>query len=129
MRRRGVLRGLFLAAACLSFLLNAAVLGLAIRAYSKGIFPFGPLGMGLISMPAERRTQVLEGLRPDLPELRALLEAVQARREEMIAVASADPVDAAKLEAALAEMRAATAQLQGALHESVLESLTAEQDR
>ncbi|MEM0942441.1 MAG: periplasmic heavy metal sensor [Pseudomonadota bacterium] len=121
MTRGRILRIAFVVIACLSLLANAVVLGVGKRLADRGLLASG-VGQMVREMPPEARRAYLDGLRAERPALRELAADLRRTRREMIALASADEVDTAALEAAMAEVRRATARLQEAAHGALLET-------
>ncbi|MEM6676340.1 MAG: periplasmic heavy metal sensor [Pseudomonadota bacterium] len=123
MRWGRVLRVGFVVAACLSFLLNAAVLGMGVGLMRSGVIPFDARGGGLLTLPAEQRRALMLAVREARPEIRALRRALQERRSDMFEALRADPPDPVAVEAAMQEVRAATSRLQAAVQVAVVERL------
>ncbi|MEO1491807.1 MAG: periplasmic heavy metal sensor [Pseudomonadota bacterium] len=109
----------FVAAACLSFLVNAAVIGIGLRLANNGLLG-GGFGMMLTDLPREKREHYADALRAERPQLRPLIEALQVRRQEMLAIAARDDVDSQALAEAMDAVRQATTDLQSAAHGVIL---------
>lgn len=116
-----VLRIAFVVAACLSFLVNAAVIGVGLRLAGNGMIG-GGIGMMMTELPHEKRQEYRAALRAERPQLQALAQDLRARRKTMLTIAGTEPVDAAALAQAMADVREATATLQNAAHEAILRS-------
>lgn len=94
----------------LSLLANAVVLGLWFRVQDLRDTLNGGSG-GLRSLPAATRAEIRDALADHQTELRAALDRLGKARAAMFAAAQT-PRDPARLEAAMAEVRAATTALQ-----------------
>ncbi|MEL6767746.1 MAG: periplasmic heavy metal sensor [Pseudomonadota bacterium] len=128
MRLGPVLRVLFVVVACISLLANAVIFGVAMRAYSSGVMPRAGAGsVGFELEPRERRA-VLMRLRAERPTLRVFRRELQDRRAAMVAALTATPPDPEEIRQRMAEVREATAALQAAVQEVVLD-VVIESDR
>lgn len=126
MRTKRVLRLGFVIAACVSFLVNAAVVGVALRAYQTGVLPFAAAGDFVLRVPADDRAAFLEGLRDEEARLSAMRRTLQERRADMLRLVTAEDADPVAVRAAMAEVQAATSALQSAVQEILFERLVAE---
>lgn len=111
----------FVVIACLSLLMNAAVIGLGLRLTKHGVV--GDVGRGALSMPREIRQLYGDRLKASRPRLRSLRRDLRAKRRVMLTLASAQPLDKPALEAAMKDMREATQRLQEAIHRAMLTPL------
>ncbi|MEM9762719.1 MAG: periplasmic heavy metal sensor [Pseudomonadota bacterium] len=128
MRLGPVLRIVFVIVACISLLANAVIFGVAMRAYHTGVMPLAGAGtVGFELEPAERRA-VVRRIRAKHAELRVFREELQDRRAAMVAAVTATPPDPEEIRRRMAEVREATAALQAAVQEVVLE-VVVEADR
>jgi uncharacterized membrane protein len=128
MRRRRAFRLAFVVAACLSFLLNAAVLGMAVRLASGGSGPFGGAGRMVTALPAEERRLLVGALRAHRERLAPLRERLADRRAELAEAMAETPRDPERLARAMARVREATTRLQRAAQDVVLEALVERRD-
>ncbi|MGD1923719.1 MAG: periplasmic heavy metal sensor [Paracoccaceae bacterium] len=122
MTRRRILRIAFVTVACLSLLLNAVVIGVGLRLADRGWFAASPAG-ALADMPREMRQSFVAALRAERPRLRGLADDLRAQRTEMLKIAAQEPVDRVALEAAMANVRAATTRVQSAAHSVILKTV------
>lgn len=120
---RRALRLGFAAAACLSFLLNAALIGFAARVISEGTGPFAGAGRMLARLPAEERRLFVGALRTHRERLAPLRAALAERRAEMIEALVDEPPDPERVARAMAAVREATSRLQRAAQDAMLEAL------
>lgn len=84
--------------------------------------PATPFRDAIAQLPAEERRAVNEGFTQRRQETRAARDRVAAARGRARELMAADPLDAAALSAALAEMRAASTALQNVTHTVLLET-------
>lgn len=104
-----------------SLLANAVALGLFLRLGGmREAFAGG--GGGFQALPAGIRSEFRGGLRERRAELLALLSDLGAARQEMFAAGAARPYDRARVEAAMARVREASAKLQAAGQDLLLQS-------
>ena len=122
MTRSRFFRIAFVAIACISLLINAAVIGFGIHLKNRGIIG-GGLGAAWTEIPRETRQLVRESLKAESANLRQLREELRENRKRMMAIAAVDPVDTQALDAAMVDVREATMRLQQAAHSSILQSL------
>lgn len=109
----------FVVIACLSLLINAVLLGVGISLSKRGVFDRGS-SQALMEIPREIRRTYVDDLRAKRAELRQLRDDVRDKRRVMIEAAGANPIDPDALEAAMADVRAATARMQNALHATMM---------
>lgn len=118
---RGPFAFLLAAVLIVSLAANFLVLGFAAARFA-GVGPFGfgdevgaierIVALGARAFPRELRREIAGQLGRHREELRAALEEVREARRRMFAVMAAEPFDRAALDAAFAEVRAATDRLQ-----------------
>lgn len=128
MRLGPVLRVVFVVVACLSLLANAVIFGVAMRAYHSGVMPLAGAGTVGFELEPPKRRAVLRRLRAERAALGVLRRELQDRRAAMVAALTAEPPDPEEIAQRMAEVREATAALQAAVQEVVLEVVT-ESDR
>jgi hypothetical protein len=117
---RGPFAFLILAIMIVSLAANFLVLGFAAARFGGGPFGFGDDGgaierivaLGARAFPRELRREIGGQLGRHRGELRAALDEVREARLRMFATMAAEPFDRAALDAAFAEVRAATDRLQ-----------------
>lgn len=114
-----VLRVMFWVVVAASLLANAAVLGLFLRFNDlRGVM--NGRGGGFADLPPEIRQEFREVLRENRHTLRGPLRELGQARRAMFEAAAARPYDRAAVEAAMAQVRAASAALQVAGQEVLL---------
>lgn len=109
----------FVVIACVSLLVNAVLLGVGISLSKRGVFD-PAAGQALMDVPRDVRRAYVRDLAANREELRALRDDLRAKRRAVIEAAAAIPVDPAAMEAAMADVRAATTRMQTALHATML---------
>ncbi|MGF1502510.1 MAG: periplasmic heavy metal sensor [Paracoccaceae bacterium] len=117
------LRIVFVVAACLSFLANAAVIGLAVRAYRAGLLPAGGAMVLMSELPREERRRIVAAIRNRGDEIATLRDEVDIRRAALIAELTAPVRNPSRIRAAMAEVRRATANLQRRIQEIAFEAV------
>jgi uncharacterized membrane protein len=95
----------------LSLLMNAAAIGVWMRVHSLRDTLNGG-SSGLAGLPREVRSELRGAMRSHRGEFVSALDRLGAARKAMFAAANARPYDAAKVEAAMADVRVATTALQ-----------------
>jgi len=113
----------------LSLAFNLLLIGGAVGAYSAGVrvqreaptgaaIPAGP-GAFMLALPPDVRGQVRGALEDTWAQTRAERERARAAREAVLEAARAEPFDAARMNEALTQMRAADAIVTQHYHEAV----------
>lgn len=112
---RGPFAFVIVAVLIVSLAANFLVLGFAVARYhgfSEGAAIERIVALGARAFPRDLRHQIGEQLGRHRGELRAALAEVRAARRHMFEVMTAEPFDRSNLDAAFAEVRAATDRLQ-----------------
>ncbi|MFN0114463.1 MAG: periplasmic heavy metal sensor [Paracoccaceae bacterium] len=112
-------RTAFTILAVLSLFANAVVLGLWLRGSEMREVLNGG-GEGFAGLPRDIRAEVRRSLQAGRSDLTAPLARLGAARRAMLDAAAARPYDAAAVEVRLAEVRAATAEVQESAHAILL---------
>ena len=117
MTLRGPLAIALIAALVLSVAINLTVAGFVFSRFA-GPRPGGEVerivAMGIRAFPKEIQQAIAEGSKAKRDELKAKLDLVQEARRKMFDAMRADPFDPAALDAAYADVRAKTSDLQTA---------------
>jgi hypothetical protein len=115
---RGPLAVVLMIALVVSVAVNLSIAGFAFGRFA-GPRPPGPNGdidrlvqFGIRAFPPEIQKSILDAARDRRPEIKDKLDVVQDARRHMFDAMRADPFDPATLDAAYAEMRKGTSDLQ-----------------
>lgn len=119
-----IFRIAFVVVACLSFLLNAAFVGLGLRLANQGVFA-GGVAQAFVEVPRETRRALRDALQADRVMLEVLAADLSEKRSRMLALAAGEATDAGDLSAAMLDVREATTRLQEAAHRSMHRAVTA----